>query len=288
MEETKRIFVTGDEWLYYKLYCGARTADLILTDTMKPFITSLQKKGWVDQWFFIRYQDPDFHLRIRFHLTDIKHIGEIILYFHQSIQSYVADDIMYRVQTDTYIRELERYGKHTIELSEKLFHLESEMILQAIDFIEDENVYFLFVLKAIDQLLGHFRYELTEKLDIVNRNRSAFWAEFEGDKYLTKQLDKKYRKVKKQLIEFLHSPYENGEYKILNQVLSHKLEESDMWVKTILNNLINIQEIQKDDLITSYIHMLVNRAFRSKQRFYELVCYDFLMKYYKNLMFQKQ
>lgn len=32
----KRTFFIGDEWLYYKVYCGVKTADIILAEVVKP------------------------------------------------------------------------------------------------------------------------------------------------------------------------------------------------------------------------------------------------------------
>ena len=74
----KRTYILGDEWLYYKLYCGARTSDVILTETIKPVTEYLLNQGLIDSWFFIRYGDPDFHIRIRFHLVDLAKIGDVI------------------------------------------------------------------------------------------------------------------------------------------------------------------------------------------------------------------
>jgi hypothetical protein len=44
------------------------------------------------------------------------------------------------------------------------------------------------------------------------------------------------------------------------------------------------EEVDLNDLITSYIHMMMNRSFRSRQRIHELVLYDFLYRYYKSVI----
>ena len=36
-----------------------------------------------------------------------------------------------------------------------------------------------------------------------------------------------------------------------------------------------------DSLLASYIHMMMNRLFKSKNRLHELVLYEFLYRYYK-------
>jgi len=74
----KRTFILGEEWLYYKIYCGAKTADLLLTDTLRPLLNRLTATNQINQWFFIRYTDPENHIRLRLHFNDIETMGWVI------------------------------------------------------------------------------------------------------------------------------------------------------------------------------------------------------------------
>ena len=280
--KTKRIFIPGEEWLYYKIYCGVRTSDLIFTDALYPLIQSMMAQGWIDQWFFIRYNDPDYHIRIRFHYKDPNVQAQVMVAVQKALQGYVDEDIIYRVQLDTYIRELERYGNENTITSEVLFHKESDMLLKAISMVEDENLFALFIIKSIDRLLEDFGYDLETKLDFATRNRHGYWMEFKGNKHLTKQLNQKYSGMKSQLFSFMNERIE--EYAPLDQLLDQKTVSTQELVQSIQNYLSGDTAILgKDDLLASYVHMLVNRAFRSQQRFYELVCYDFLLKHYQRM-----
>ncbi len=58
----KRSFIPGSEWIYYKIYCGVKTADKILTETIKPLVEQLKMLNLIEKWFFIRYSDPDTHI----------------------------------------------------------------------------------------------------------------------------------------------------------------------------------------------------------------------------------
>ncbi len=117
----QRIFYIGDEWLYYKLYCGKQTADQLLVNILKPLTEDLINRKLIDQWFFLRYGDPDFHIRIRFHLSEINKIGEVVLDINQTLRYYVKEDLIWKVQVDVYQREIESYGSNTMLLSEKFF-----------------------------------------------------------------------------------------------------------------------------------------------------------------------
>jgi hypothetical protein len=49
----KRDFCIGSEWLYYKLYTGVKTADLILLEKLYSVILELKEKNLIIKWFFI-------------------------------------------------------------------------------------------------------------------------------------------------------------------------------------------------------------------------------------------
>jgi thiopeptide-type bacteriocin biosynthesis protein len=107
--------------VYIKLYTGYRTADDLLQQIIIPVIKDLQKKHRIEKWFFIRYSDPDFHLRIRLLLIDSQHVGEIINCFYRKLDIWNKNRLLWKIQLDTYNRELERYGKTMIEESESVF-----------------------------------------------------------------------------------------------------------------------------------------------------------------------
>ncbi|MDR2057706.1 MAG: hypothetical protein LBP83_05390 [Dysgonamonadaceae bacterium] len=46
----------------------------------------------------------------------------------------------------------------------------------------------------------------------------------------------------------------------------------------------NEPNVQLNNLLISYLHMMLNRLFRSKNRVHELILYDFLHRYYTSEM----
>ena len=72
----ERIFIPGSRWLFFKLYTGTQSADILLTRHIGPFVRRLCESGAIDDFFFIRYTDPLFHLRLRLHLPDTSRYGE--------------------------------------------------------------------------------------------------------------------------------------------------------------------------------------------------------------------
>ncbi len=282
MSNTKRSFIIGSEWLYYKIYTGPKTSDLVLTNIIKPVAETLLKNKSIDKWFFIRYSDPKPHIRVRFHYTNPTSVAEIINTLYEPIKEYIEEDLVWKVQIDTYQREIERYGVKTIEQSEALFFYDSRMIIDFLDMVEGdegEELRWLFGIRAIDTLLSDFGYDDDRKLTLLEGLKMGFGAEFGMNKFLKKQLDKKFRDEKDKINEFLvFERKDNSDYAPILDILDQKSDDSKTAVKSILS-IANAYEI--DSLMGSYIHMLMNRLFRSKNRLHEMVLYDLLYRTYK-------
>lgn len=117
----KRSFCLGSEWLYYKIYTGINTADFILTEKINPVIVYLLEKKIINKWFFIRYNDPEDHIRIRFNCESTEKIAEVINNLYPIFDELIASDVIWKLQTDTYQREIERYCEGTMVESESIF-----------------------------------------------------------------------------------------------------------------------------------------------------------------------
>jgi len=67
-----------------------------------------------------------------------------------------------------------------------------------------------------------------------------------------------------------------NKYDVLAKIL--KIKQTHNSTVYLINSS---YEVRLDNLIGNYIHMLINRVFQSRQRFYKLVIYNFLRKYYE-------
>ena len=57
----------GTEWLFVKVYCERQDEDALLSGPVRGLTQAVLGSGKADRFFFIRYSDPDPHLRIRFY-----------------------------------------------------------------------------------------------------------------------------------------------------------------------------------------------------------------------------
>ena len=76
---------------------------------------------------------------------------------------------------------------------------------------------------------------------------------------------------------------ENPDFAPILDILDEKTANTEKVAKTILNHKNSgTLAMELNHLMGSYIHMLMNRLFKSNNRMHEMVCYDFLYRYYKS------
>ena len=73
----KRKLYPGDKWLYVKIYASSVQCETLLITKIPQLISSLTKQSLIQKWFFIRYADPENHIRLRFLLSDTERIAVI-------------------------------------------------------------------------------------------------------------------------------------------------------------------------------------------------------------------
>jgi lantibiotic biosynthesis protein len=285
--DVQQNFCIGSQWIYYKMYCGYKTADTILQSAIHPLVQTLLEENVIDSFFFIRYNDPNFHIRLRFHVTDNSKVGYVLNVVQEHIQSFLQQKLIWNIQNDTYKRELSRYGYKTIEQAENLFYHDSIAVLQFLELTEGdsrEQLRWQWAIRAIDEWLNTFEYTIEQKFTLLEQIKNSFHNEFKADKFLKEQLSNTYRKHKVAIENIMDGNMsETNELFPLVKILNDKA----VAIKPIMDQLKQMDKKQKllpaiNELMPSYIHMLVNRIVTSSPRQHELVIYDILFNYYRS------
>lgn len=280
MSKIQRSFIPGSEWIYIKVYTGSNTADKILVNELTKIILVLERKKYMEKWFFIRYSDPDFHLRIRILVKDCKFIGEILRLFYKQFNKVVENDRVWKIQLDTYNRELERYKGHLMELTETLFCIDSTHTLKLLRILEGmpQSARWLIAAKMIDSLLVDFTYDLQQrKVFLESMVNLIKWSRF--NEFNAKQFNVMYREYSHELEEVLWDKKVDEGYKALYDILKFRSNA----LKSVVQQLIGANDSREMQiLLSSYIHMMLIRLFRSKNRQYELIVYNFMSRFYSS------
>jgi thiopeptide-type bacteriocin biosynthesis protein len=126
---TERVRPPGGDWLYLKLYAPAASHEDLVAGPIRDLCTEALAAGAADLWFFLRYHDPDPHVRLRLHGEPQRLAAELWPRLAPWLRALVEDGWCHRVALDTYEREVERYGGlEQIDRAERAFAADSEAV----------------------------------------------------------------------------------------------------------------------------------------------------------------
>lgn len=286
----KRRFSPGSPWLSLKIYAGNTATDALLAEQLLPLIMANAQD--YQKWFFIRYGDPDWHLRLRFYGEPTRLCGQLLPKLNQLFDVMIENGEIHKVELSTYEREVERYGgPESMALTESLFMADSQLVAKTVE-LElaselGEDLRWRIALLTTDKLLTAFEYTAAEKLNLIAGLRAGFGKEFNESNQLRKQLGAKFKTIENQLMaDFEPSPdTQTSETDDDNQQVFALVDGWYQQVKAVieqLNQLIANKAIKcsKDSLLSSLLHMHNNRMFKAYGREHELVMHDFLRRYY--------
>jgi thiopeptide-type bacteriocin biosynthesis protein len=277
-----RIFSIGSEWLYFKIYTGEKTADLLLKNVCRALCEESLAASCIDSWFFVRYNDPEFHLRVRMHSSQPGRVWqELIPRIQAALAPYLHNELVLKIQLDTYVREIERYGQNTMVASEELFFHDSQATLswlQQMNGDGDEQSRWHFALCSVNAWLNDFDFSLRRKIRLMQRLSESYEAEFRLSQDERKQLNQQYRQELPSITEAVRGYLETMSGRTILAERSRNSTNAVLAIKALVGDHPSALE----ELIASYIHMSLNRLFISNPRQHELIIYSFLFKYYSS------
>jgi lantibiotic biosynthesis protein len=284
-------FPPGSKWLYTKLYTGKSISDQLLIDVIPDLIKELKRQKIIEQWFFVRYEDPDWHLRLRLSGNSSRLRNEAQPLIEKRLRKWIKQNIVRRIQYDTYEREIERYGGLLgIELSEQFFHADSDAVLGIIGMLApgdaglDER--WRLTCAGIDLLLNDFGLSLFKKHELMSKIRDSFAEEHAIDKAFRIMLGEKYRKESTNLAELLKYPKQHSLSLGLEILHCRSIKIAPIIKKLQISANKGKILTPTEEIITNYLHMYANRLLRASQRQQELVIYDLLTRHYGSLLAQ--
>ena len=271
----RRSFPPGSEWLYLKLYAGTAVADSLLRDTVGPLVAGARAAGAVDRWFFLRYSDPDPHLRVRLHGDPSRLAAEVLPAFRHAFDPEL-DGKVWGLEVGTYVRELERYGgAEAIEAAEEVFAADSDAVLDILARGTTLDDRWRAALTGMHRLFEDLGLDEDAQARVARRMRDRYATELGADAVLKRQIGERYRRERKALEGLLAEDADpTSVFARRSAAIApalgrlRALEAADRLTTTF------------EDLAGSFAHMHVNRLLRSAQRAQEMVLYDLLDRLY--------
>jgi thiopeptide-type bacteriocin biosynthesis protein len=136
-----RLRPPGSDWLYAKLYFLPPYEEDLLAGPIRKLASEVRDAGFADSWFFMRYEDPDPHVRVRWHGdpdTLNTRLAPVLLKWGAEL---VRDGYVQRFCLDTYDQEVERYGGQAgMELAERLFAADSSAVVDLLSLVDERKL----------------------------------------------------------------------------------------------------------------------------------------------------
>jgi thiopeptide-type bacteriocin biosynthesis protein len=98
----------GGAWIYAKLYATPERQDEILTQQLPALLQRCSPH--LDRWFYLRYRDPEHHLRLRLRASAQADTALLLGELHSWFLDLRSAGLAGRLTLDSYDPEVERYG----------------------------------------------------------------------------------------------------------------------------------------------------------------------------------
>lgn len=274
-----KYFLPYSEWTYFKIYCNETNVDYLLLKLL-PIINKLTIQKKIEKWFFIRYYDSSFHIRLR-----IKYYGkfneDVFQLLNSKLNTLLQKKYFWNLQVDTYKPELKRYGYKTISECESIFFYDSItitiLIKKRLLNTPAESRYY-YALFSIDYYLRDFKIYGEDAMKFSLFQFENYSKEFDLSKSMKIQLDSLYRKLLTKSSLDIE----------LRKILDKRSKENSFYINNIYKGKNLGFDYKKKSLVGSIIHMSMNRLFENNQRYHEMVVYYYFYKYAKsNIMKEK-
>jgi thiopeptide-type bacteriocin biosynthesis protein len=284
--QVRREFPPGSEWLYAKIYCGESTTDRVLREAVAPVVREVIASGDADKWFFIRYHDPDPHVRVRFAGDPARLLSKVLPALERAVAPLTAGGAVRKLVLDTYAREVERYGgDRGIELVEDIFWRDSDAVLGIVELIDGDAggiARWKLALRGIDSTLEAIGLTAEQRARIAGDAKESLGREMRAETFLWTKIGERFTRERADLDLLLaRDPTRDAGHDL--EPGFELLAARDQLIKPIGDELRTRDAAGElspnlEAMGWSIVHMHANRLLHASQRAQELVLYDFLRR----------
>jgi len=248
----------GSEWLFVKLYCARDLEDDVISESMRLFAENVVASGIADSWFFIRYADPESHIRLRFHGSPRRLTTQLFGHVCDWAANLMSSGLCLKLAFDTYEQEIERFGGPSgMAVAEKIFFADSRSAAALLQCLRTKlwpHDQTALLILSIDDLLSALGFDENERLSWYEKQTTTGGPDV-GSEY--RQRKTLLRSLLGQGIQFLQSQPGGPE---IASVLAARREALSP-VATELRELGTNKAVSQSPevLAASFVHLHLNR-----------------------------
>ena len=273
---------SGDRvWLFAKVYCSRLEADRLLGETILPVVENLRERRLIERWHFVRYADPEPHIRLRLRGDRRKIYRRALPFLIENLQKPEAAFPL--IAFDTYAPELIRYGgREGLDVAERIFEVDSWAATSLITrHAGDEEARWRLALLGLHAFLEAFDWDIDSRIQFLDAIVQHQRARRKGAP-LERELGFKFRKMRPAIESLLASP--SSIYPEAADILNTRSGQ----LRTLISELFELDRGNRlgrsvADIARSCVHMWLNRMFSDEQNLQELVVNAMLTRWYRSV-----
>jgi thiopeptide-type bacteriocin biosynthesis protein len=248
----------GARWVYAKFFTGTGGADQVIAQAHQ-LATALSTAGLIDGWFFLRYHEDGYHVRVRLRPVDAQRRATVLVELDRLGQGLRAAGLVTRVATDEYVPEVARYGgPENLALAERLFSADSDVVAGHVASGSDEQTrLYLTVGTTLRRVRAAFA-TVAEQQEFLRNCQGGLDVHFERE---GNPLGKFYREHRPALSAFIEENDAASAADELFGELARALRAS-------------LGKNAGDPVLAAVLHMHCNRVFAVDSRRLEFLTYE--------------
>ncbi|MDE6552316.1 MAG: thiopeptide-type bacteriocin biosynthesis protein, partial [Muribaculaceae bacterium] len=268
--------------IYLKIYINPIISNFVLINYIRPIVDDIYP-SIADKWFFLRYNDPDYHIRLRFHFSNKRKLIMGLNHIQSHLKNAVLDGYVHSWTINGYNRELERYGKENINKTEEIFCINSELVTKSLKYLSESSFSTnCLALWTIDNILVRFIEDHVARADYCQKIMHSYMLEMNISEDSKISMNTLYRRYKNILNSF--SPFGKNASCFTEKISSFLKEHNE--ALNIIMGTMNDKQLKTLNF-GSIIHMNINRLYQIDARKVEMVLYYLLYKKYVSDSFKR-
>jgi thiopeptide-type bacteriocin biosynthesis protein len=167
-ENLSRLHPPGSDWLFVKLYCPRNLDNDVISESIQVFAENAIASDLASSWFFVRYSDPEAHLRLRFRGSPERLTAHLYPHICEWAGRLMSSGICLKYIFDTYEQEVERFGgPYGMAAAEAIFSADSSSTAALLRCLRNKqwpNDQTTLLALSIDDLLAGLGFDTSERL----------------------------------------------------------------------------------------------------------------------------
>ncbi|WP_026903241.1 thiopeptide-type bacteriocin biosynthesis protein [Pedobacter glucosidilyticus] len=265
-------FAPLKDWLYLKIYLHPAGMNSLLLEKIDPFIARCHRAKLINNWHYLRYQDPEDHIRLRLYAPG-KRMDKLLLLLRPFLTELSSMKNIRDVMVAAYQPEIEKYALAGMKTAEEIFTCSSAIALSEIAYADDfegeyfkESHFLVCAVRLLCLMMKALAIEESMMITSALHKFDIFLKQNQHSGIAKREHDQSYRLLQDGFVLIQQEP---------------PVFEPELRLLELLKTLHAEDAASKLNFLAEIFHMHINRQFSNNHKTHEALSFYFLSKYLK-------